>query len=145
MVVGGLALFFAVLSLANRVLLLPMPAHIGAGEEARKEVEERIHMDLESDTGHLPTRTILLRAGIFFGWLLAFMGSMAVIGLIPTVPLFVIAFMRAEAREPWRLVLPQAIILTLFIYLLFDRTIHIPWPQTLLGTWFPALEFIPSL
>jgi TctA family transporter len=145
MVVGGLALLFAVLSLANRVFLLPMPAHIGTDEEARKEVEERIHMDLESDTGHLPTRTILLRACIFFGWLLAFMGSMAVIGLIPTVPLFVIAFMRVEAREPWRLVLPQAIILTLFIYLLFDRTIHIPWPQTLLGTWFPALEFIPSL
>jgi len=35
---------------------------------------------------------------------------MAVIGLIPTAPIFVIAYMRLENREPWSLVLPQAIL-----------------------------------
>ena len=39
---------------------------------------------------------------------------MATIGLIPTVPLFVIAFMRLEAREPWYLVLPYAVVMCLF-------------------------------
>ena len=56
-------------------------------------------MDLESDTGHLSQREVYTRAAIFFGWLLAFMVSMATIGLIPTVPLFVIAFMRDRGAD----------------------------------------------
>lgn len=145
MTVGVLALVLTLVSLANRVFLPPTPAGIDAADAARRQVGERMHMDLESDTGHLPRRTVVLRAGIFFGWMLAFMASMALIGLIPTVPIFVIAFMRLEAREPWRLVLPQAIGLCLFIYLLFDRTIHIPWPETVLGQMFPVLKAIPSM
>jgi hypothetical protein len=85
------------------------------------------------------------RAALFFGWLLAFMASMAAIGLIPTVPLFVIAYMRIEARERWRLVLPQAALLTLFIYVVFDWLLSIPWPPTLLGNLVPALKSIPSV
>ena len=43
-----------------------------------------------------------MRGAIFFGWMVAFLGSMAVIGLIPTVPVFIIAFMRLEGPEKWR-------------------------------------------
>jgi hypothetical protein len=114
-------------------------------DRAQAGVAAKIHMDLASDTGHIPTRTVVLRAGVFFGWFLAFMGSMAVIGLIPTVPVFVVAYMRLENREPWKLVLAQAVGLTLFIYIVFHRLLTVPWPETLLGTWFPALKFIPSL
>jgi hypothetical protein len=54
--------------------------------------------------------------------------------------------MRLEGREPWRLVWPQAISLTLFIYVVFDQLLAIPWPQTLLGLAFPALKaLIPSM
>jgi hypothetical protein len=102
-------------------------------------------MDLASDTAGLPVRVVLQRGAIFFAWLLAFMASMATIGLIPTVPVFVIAFMRIENREPWKLVLPQAAVLTVFIYVLFDQLLTIPWPQTLVGTLFPALKFSPSV
>ncbi|MCS0496573.1 tripartite tricarboxylate transporter permease [Ancylobacter mangrovi] len=144
--VGGIALVLATISLLNRMFLPPVPAGLDAEGSARHEVGDRIHMDLESDTGHLPRRTVLLRASVFFGWLLGFMVSMALIGLIPTVPIFVVAFMRLEGREPWKLVLPQAIILTLFIYVLFDQIIHIPWPETVLGQMFPALRpFFPSM
>ena len=62
-------------------------------------------MDLTSDTGHLPLRTIVERAARFFGYLLAFMAVMAVIGLIPTVAIFVVVFMRLEGPERWPLVL----------------------------------------
>jgi hypothetical protein len=58
---------------------------------------------------------------------------------------FVVAYMRLENREPWKLVLAQAVGLTLFIYIVFHRLLTVPWPETLLGTWFPALKFIPSL
>ena len=102
-------------------------------------------MDLVTDMSELPVQTILRRAGIFFGWLVAFMVSMATIGLIPTVPLFVVAYMRIENREPWKLVIPQAIGLTIFIYVVFDQLLTIPWPPTLLGDLIPALKVIPSV
>ena len=52
-----------------------------------------------SDTGHLPVGEIVTRAALFFGYLIGFMAIMAVIGLIPTVGVFVVFFMRYEARE----------------------------------------------
>jgi TctA family transporter len=147
LIVGGLALAIAVVGVVNQ--LLPgesAPASAGLADEAKSEIQQSIHMDLESDTGHLSTALIVQRAGVFFGWLVAFMASMACIGLIPTVPIFVIGYMRLEGREPWRLVLPQAICLTLFIYVVFDQLLAIPWPQTLLGIAFPALKgVIPSV
>jgi hypothetical protein len=115
------------------------------GEGKPSPVDRRIHMDIESDTAHVPPKIIVLRAFIFFGWLVAFMASMATIGLIPTVPLFVIGFMRLENREPWTLVLPQAIIMTVFIYVVFDKLLTIPWPQTVIGSWLPVLKVIPSV
>jgi hypothetical protein len=147
LIVGGLALAIAVVGVVNQ--LLPgehAPASAGLADDAKSEIQQSIHMDLESDTGHLSTPTIVRRAAVFFGWLAGFMASMACIGLIPTVPIFVIGYMRLEGREPWRLVLPQAISLTLFIYVVFDQLLAIPWPQTLLGILVPALKgFIPSV
>ncbi len=107
--------------------------------------EDGIHMDLESDTGHLSKREVVTRAAIFFGWLVGLMASMATIGLIPSIPIFVILFMRLEAREKWHLVLAQALCLTLFVYFVFDRTLHLPWPPTLLGWAVPSLQWLPSV
>jgi len=145
LIVGSLALACATIGLLNEMFRPPEAAH-GLADGTKAEIQQTIHMDLESDTGHLDTWVILRRAGIFFGWLIAFMASMAVIGLIPTVPIFVVGYMRLEGREPWRLVLPQAAGLTVFIYVVFERLLNIPWPQTLLGMWFPALRaIIPSV
>ena len=57
-----------------------------------------------------------------------------------------IAFMRLENREPWRLVLPQAIGLTAFVYVVFDRLLSTPWPPTLIGSFYPELaRIVPSM
>lgn len=146
LIVGSASLICAVLSFFNAVFRhSAAPSAMGMEDRAQAEVQSRIHMDLVSDTDHIPKRTVILRAAIFYGWFLAFMGSMATIGLIPTVPLFVVAYMRLENREPWKLVLGQAVCLTLFIYVIFHRLLVVPWPETLLGTWIPALKIIPSL
>ena len=73
------------------------------------------------------------------------MGSMAVIGLIPTVAVFVIVFMRLEGPERWTLTLTYAAVLVLSIFVVFDQFMSIPWPPTLLGQLVPALKFIPSV
>lgn len=148
MIVGSVAVVVLTISLFNYLFRKPHDVtDVGMAGNVTKGIEQKIHMDLEATTDHLDTATILRRAAMFFGWLIAFMGSMAMIGLIPTVPIFVVAFMRLEeTKERWSLVIPQAIILTIFVYVLFDQLLTIPWPQTLIGTWFPVLKgMIPSI
>jgi len=116
----------------------------GAGGAAA--ADQKIHMDLTSETAHLPVSLIVQRAARFFGYLLAFMGVMAVIGLIPTVVVFVVFFMRYENSEPWPLIITYATVLVIAITFVFEHVMHIPWPPTLFGQWFPVLRsIIPSL
>jgi putative tricarboxylic transport membrane protein len=146
LVVGIIALSMAGLSLFNDMCRRPTAVNEeGLAEHAQHDVGARIHMDLTSDTAHLPVATIAARAAWFFGYLIAFMAVMAVIGLIPTVAIFVVFFMRFEGRERWSLVIPYVVILVLGIYIAFDMFMAVPWPPTLLGTWFPALKVIPSV
>jgi TctA family transporter len=146
LVVGTVALTAAVLSLFNEMCRKPTSVTAeGLSDEVQHEVEQKIHMDLTSDTGHLPVREIIARAGWFFGYLVAFMAVMAIIGLIPTVAVFVIFFMRWEARERWTLVVPYTSVLVLFIWFTFDYVMALPWPPTLLGQWYPAFKAIPSV
>jgi len=146
LVVGTVALSAAGLSLFNEMCRKPSAtAPEGLADHAEHEVEQKIHMDLTSDTGHLAVREIIRRAVLFFGYLIGFMAVMAVIGLIPTVALFVVFFMRYEARERWSLVIPYATVLVLFIWFAFDYFMAVPWPPTLIGQWLPALKAIPSV
>ena len=156
MIVGWGGLTFCLMSLANQIFRreealqaesISDKAMETAETTVTKEAVQKIHMDLSSDTAHVPQKTIVLRAFVFFGWLVAFMASMATIGLIPTAPIFIVAFMRLEAKEPWKIVIPYALCMVTFVYVVFDKLLTIPWPQTLVGTWFPAIKAlgIPSL
>jgi hypothetical protein len=148
MIVGSVGVVVMTVSLFNYLFRKPeAQTDVGMAGVMTEKIEQKIHMDLEASTDHLDNWTVIRRAAMFFGWLVAFMISMAVIGLIPTVPIFVIAFMRLEeTKERWSLVIPQAVILTIFVYVLFDQLLTIPWPQTYLGGWFPALKgLIPSV
>jgi TctA family transporter len=144
-IVGFFGFTMAALSLFNDMCRKPEPASESLADQAQHKVGQKIHMDMTSDTGHLPVQTIARRAALFFFYLVAFMASMATIGLIPTAFFFVIIFMRVEGPEPWPLVLIYAAVLVTFIYVAFDQFMSVPWPQTLIGTWFPALKFIPSV
>ena len=139
-IVGTGAVLFCSLSLINDVFGL----HERDGGVAA-EKSQKIHMDIASKTGHLPGKVILTRGILFFGWMAAFAACMALIGLIPTVPVFIISFMRLEGREPWKIVIPMAASVMLLIYVVFDQLLAIPWPPTLAGMLFPALHVIPSV
>ncbi|MDE2476685.1 MAG: tripartite tricarboxylate transporter permease [Alphaproteobacteria bacterium] len=144
LIVGSGALLFCFLALINEVFKGSKTKSLD--EMARAQIEQKIHMDIKSAVSHVPWQKLLLRGSIFFGWMVAFLGSMALIGIIPTVPLFITAFMRLEGRERWRIVLPMAFVMCLFIYVLFDQLLAIPWPPTVLGDVFPALRgVVPSV
>jgi TctA family transporter len=142
MIVGSVTLAALMISLLNQIFRRSSAEFDFALGQSGKP---SMHMDLISDTSELTTGTVLRRAAIFFGWLVAFMASMAAIGLIPTALLFIVAYMRLENREPWRLALPQAICVTVFVYVVFDRLLAIPWPASGLGALVPALKTIPSV
>jgi TctA family transporter len=146
LIVGSGAILFCSLALMTQVSKRSALQATGLGEKAMAQVQQKIHMDVTSTLTEMPVATLLARGAVFFGWLVAFLISMAAIGLIPTVPLFVVAFMRFEAREPWRIVLPYALVMAVFIYYVFDQFLAIPWPPTLLGDYFPDLRgVIPSI
>lgn len=151
LIVGVTALIFIGLSFINQVF-----RQHHADESRRQTIKsagdvvddrnmEKVYMDVATDFEQLHAQVILFRAVLFFGWLLLFSGSMAIIGLIPTVPLFVIAYMKLERSEKWLLAVLYATVLTLFVYFLFDQMLSIPWPQTVIGDMFPFLNFIPSI
>jgi len=135
-IVGVLALVFGVLAAVSEFFQRVAAAPAQGGS---------IHMDIQSHVAHLPTAQKLLRGSMFFGWIGAFLASMATFGLIPTVPIFIIAYMRIEGRERWSLTASLAAVMTLFIYGLFDRLLAIPWPPSLIGELLPALKAIPSV
>ena len=101
-IVGIGAILFCGLGLANDIL--GVHARAAAAEAAaagggESKGPHRIHMDIVSKTSHLPGIVVLIRGFAFFGWMISFMAVMAVIGLIPTVPIFIVLFMRTEALE----------------------------------------------
>ncbi len=144
--IGTGTLIFSVLSLVNLSCRRSgMHGKTALDGPIAPDVQQSRHMDISAGTDHLPTRTVLRRAAAFLGWMLGFLASTALIGLLPTVPLFVILYMRLERRETWSLVVSMAAGLTLFMYVVFDKFLALPWPQTVLGKLLPAMRFIPSV
>jgi len=128
------------------VKLLRSNRRLAAGQpEVTVNEHSSMHMDTTSSFEGLSLTTQCLRSLVFLGWILAFVISMAVIGLIPTIPLFVITYMRLERSEPYKLAIPYAMVLTLFVYVLFDQVMTLPWPHTVIGDFWPVLKMIPSV
>ncbi|MDR5795107.1 MULTISPECIES: tripartite tricarboxylate transporter permease [unclassified Caballeronia] len=131
-VVASILVFAGTVSLAYKVFVIP------ANGAAR--ASSGVHMDVSGDHDEkLATVTVLSRAARFLGWFVAFLACMSVIGMLPTVPLMMVAYMRVEGRESWKLSLILAVCVTAFLYFVFDRILHIPWPDSFLGRWLPGL------
>jgi hypothetical protein len=137
---------FCTLALLSDCCKRPRASLVGLAERAKADIAATIHMDIASNIAHLGPKTIMFRGLVFFLWMGGFLGSMSLIGVIPTVPLFIVVFMRVERREPWKIVIPMALIMTVFIYVLFDRLLGVVWPSTVLGGLVPLLHAtVPSL
>jgi TctA family transporter len=145
-IVGTGGLLFAGLSLLNQVLRRS-DAVAGDLPEAELQTRKSMHMDIQSaGQDHMTVRQIGIRGAMFFGWLVAYMASMSLVGVLITSFAFIITFMRMEGKEPWKITLGMAFGVVFTIWGLFDQLLTIPWPQSYLGDAFPALrEMIPSL
>ncbi|MCC2098188.1 MAG: tripartite tricarboxylate transporter permease [Hyphomicrobiales bacterium] len=94
---------------------------------------------------NLPARTVSVRALIFLAWLLFYLGSAALIGLLPAMLIFLVAYMRFDGKESWFMSLAIGLGTSLFCYVLFHRIVGVIWPKSLVGEWWPWLREINAL
>lgn len=86
--------------------------------------------------------TVLRRGAVFLLWCIGLLGLVKVIGLLPAMLVFLVAYMRFHGRERWSTTLPVAIGTIAFCYLLFHRVVAVSWPHSLLGDLFPVVRSV---
>lgn len=140
LIVGFAVLFMLALGLLGQIVDRAITA-----DSRERDAATTIHMDSASDMGELTPRQIARRAAVFFGYLLFFMGSAAIIGFVLTIPLFVFVFLKVEGGEDWKVYGVQSLLILAVVIGVFDRALRLPWPSTQLGSWFPALAALPGV
>ena len=80
------------------------------------------------------------RIGVMALWLVAVFVGVLVIGLLPTLFLYMLLFMLIEGRVRLLTALVIAGALWVAMFILFDQVLNVPWPQSYLGDAFPALR-----
>ena len=69
-------------------------------------------------------------------WTLGFLVLIVLVGFPLAVPIFVFAYLKIAGREPWMLTIFLTVAAWVFMEGLFDRFLHIPFPEGLLfGLW----------
>jgi TctA family transporter len=97
--------------------------------------------------GALTDALATMRPGQLYGraleqflWLGVLLGAVSLIGMLPSLLLFMTFHMAITGRVSWRTSLLVALPLWVGMYLLFVKILHLPWPDSLLGDVLPALR-----
>ena len=87
---------------------------------------------------HLPEPEILRRSAIAAAWIVAFFAAILLLGFSIAVPLFVFLYLRLQSGEGWIFCAVFTAAAWGFFYGLFDRLLHLPFPQGWLLTTFSS-------
>jgi hypothetical protein len=88
----------------------------------------------------LSAKTVYRRFAVEFLWLLGFLASVWLIGLMPAIGVCMFAYMSTAGKTWWPMALTITVLLWIGFYLLFVKLLHVPWPPSLLGDAFPDLR-----
>jgi hypothetical protein len=88
----------------------------------------------------MPNRLVQARAAAFFGWMLGFVGLVALVGFLPAIVVFVIANMRLAYGRSLKVGVASGIGVGVFCWVVFHELLHVVWPESLLGDWLPGLR-----
>jgi hypothetical protein len=135
--VSGLGATFAFLLLIAETYGTTAPARAGA-------TRGHAPADFEMPYAGLSTSQIYRRALAYFLWVAGVLLAAYTIGLLPALVLFPFVFMIFHGSEDWKTAAIITLVMFGFLWLIFDRIVHEPWPQTVIGNYFPALRgFLP--
>ncbi len=91
--------------------------------------QEPAHSEIEAlvwaTEGGTPGDRAIRREAVLFGFLVALIAGILVLGFWLAAPLFLIAFLRFHERESWRFTLALSAGGWLVLYLIFDRALGI--------------------
>ena len=128
---------FALMHLASRFV------HTKGGAQHAKADHGAV--DMTSGLANLPAATIAWRALVFFGWVLIYLAAAALVGILPAMLVFLIAYIRFDGKETWPMAIGVALGATLFCYIVFHRIVAVIWPKSYLGDLLPHLREMQSL
>jgi len=70
-----------------------------------------------------------------FSWLIGYLIAVWLLGFSYCVPLIVFLYLKVQSRERWPLTIALTAVAWIFFYGLFDRLLHLPFPDGELFTW----------
>ena len=91
-------------------------------------------IDLPTDTS-LPSEVVMRRVSAFYGWFLGLVSGVWLFGFFIAVPVFVFFYLLIRAREKWWSALIYTGATLAFLWLVFDRILHVLWPQGAVLVW----------
>ena len=85
-------------------------------------------MDFEM-SADVPAAVASRRTVLTVAWMVGFFAAIALIGFPYAVPLFVFLYLKVQGREGWIFSFLFSAAVWLFFYLVFDRLLHLPFPD----------------
>jgi hypothetical protein len=83
----------------------------------------------------VPEREALRRSAGAAGWILGFFAAIVLLGFPIAVPLFVLLYLLLQGKEGWTLSIVFTAAVWGFFYGVFDRVLHLPFPQGWIFEW----------
>jgi hypothetical protein len=120
------AIGFPVLALTIGQLIMDVR---GKGERARGgHIEEEVSPEL-------PVQLVNRRTMGIFGWILGYFAAIWLLGFSVGVPLCTFIHLKFGYREKWPLSIIMTVLVGAFLYGIFDRVLHVPFPPGQLLLW----------
>ncbi|HEY3304762.1 MAG TPA: tripartite tricarboxylate transporter TctB family protein [Candidatus Binatia bacterium] len=70
-----------------------------------------------------------------FSWIVGYIVAIWLLGFAYSVPLLVFLYLKVQSRESWPLSIALTAVAWVFFWGLFDRLLHLPFPQGALFAW----------
>jgi len=83
----------------------------------------------------IPSSVVFRRTAGTFGWIIGYLAAIWLLGFTLGGTLSTLLMLKVANREPWPLALAMSAGIWVFVYALFDRTLHVPFPPGRLLLW----------
>jgi Tripartite tricarboxylate transporter TctB family len=101
-----------------------------ASKQTASEAPVDVQLAERTDPALARRRTINI-----FSWLVGYLLAVWLLGFSYCVPLIVFLYLKVQSRESWPLTIALTMVAWIFFYGLFDRLLHLPFPDGEIFVW----------
>lgn len=119
-------------------------ALIQVASDLRGANKPRVEPDGEREeksttSGDIDPEVARRRAMNIFAWIFGFLGLVWLLGFQIAVPLVVFLYLKVQSQERWVLSLVYTGVAWVFLWGVFDRFLHLPFPESAIFGWLEGL------